>query len=649
VTGPTGPTGAQGIQGPTGPTGAQGPTGSGGTIANWGSFWSTQDQTAAAINTEYAITFNNSDSNNTNVTLSNNSRINFTYAGVYSLIWSIQFANADNQIQDANVWFKKNGTNIDDSDTSFSIVERHGSIDGKAVGTVNLVLQLAAGDYIELFWQTTDTDVRLEYAAAASPAPAIPSVIFTATQVTYTQVGPTGAAGPTGPTGPTGLGWDVYQTTGYINYSGMTGYNMAAGSLAMNATAPTGAGLNVAIGAEAMQDLTTGDANYALGIQALRDVTTGSRNVALGFRALGGSQFFGNGLTTGNRNMAIGHYSLGLNNGDKNTAIGENCGFYMTTGTKNTFIGSYSGYNNNGDNNIAIGERAMFGGYFYTSTVTGDHNVAIGQYTLQDLTTGNQNIAIGQNALKSITTTSGDIAIGVNTLQANVTGSANVGIGNEVLYNNTANGNTGIGTQALYSATTGGGNTAIGREAGRDVTTGGGNTFIGNFAGNSGTNDITTGSNNTLIGANAAASSATVNNEVTIGDGNVATFRVPGVNFYINDGSNMNVDNYVNVTKYVATTAPATKTADFTLSDTENWIINNKSGSTCVVTLPSGTPQIGRSVTFQNYQNQALDSASSNVVPAAGGSAGTSILSANSGSWATLVYDGTNWIKMQYN
>jgi hypothetical protein len=281
----------------------------------------------------------------------------------------------------------------------------------------------------------------------------------------------------------------------------------------------------------------------------------------------------------------------------------------------------------------------MFGGYFYTSTVTGSHNVAIGQYTLQDLTTGNTNIAIGQNALKSITTTSGDIAIGLNTLQANVTGSANVGIGNEALYNNTGNGSTAIGSQALYSATTGG-NTAIGREAGKDITTGGGNTLIGTFAGNSGTNDLTTGSNNTIIGQNASASSATVNNEVTIGDGNVDTFRIPGAGFYVNSGR-------TKIDKYLQTTAPVTKTADFTLAGTENWIINNKSGSTCVVTLPSGVTHTGRAVTFQNYQNQALDSASSNVVPAGGGSAGTSILSANSGSWATLVYDGTNWIIMQ--
>ena len=94
-------------------------------------------------------------------------------------------------------------------------------------------------------------------------------------------------------------------------------------------------------------------------------------------------------------------------------------------------------------------------------------------------------------------------------------------------------------------------------------------------------------------------------------------------------------------------TAPVTKTADFTLASNENWVINNKSGSTCVVTLPVASAWVGREVTFQNYQNQLLNSASSNVVPQAGGSAGTSILLAVSGNWATIVSDGSNWIIMQ--
>jgi hypothetical protein len=90
----------------------------------------------------------------------------------------------------------------------------------------------------------------------------------------------------------------------------------------------------------------------------------------------------------------------------------------------------------------------------------------------------------------------------------------------------------------------------------------------------------------------------------------------------------------------------ATKVADFTLADDEGWVINNKSGSTCTVTLPAASAWGGRAVTFKNLQLQTLVSASSNVVPLIGGAAGTAILPGLVGAWATLVSDGTNWVIM---
>ena len=94
-------------------------------------------------------------------------------------------------------------------------------------------------------------------------------------------------------------------------------------------------------------------------------------------------------------------------------------------------------------------------------------------------------------------------------------------------------------------------------------------------------------------------------------------------------------------------TTPVTKTADFSVSSGEKWIINNKAGSSCVVTLPTASDNVGRELHFQNYQAQTLVSASSNVIPLAGGAAGTAILGAVAGANATLVSDGTNWVLTQ--
>ena len=92
--------------------------------------------------------------------------------------------------------------------------------------------------------------------------------------------------------------------------------------------------------------------------------------------------------------------------------------------------------------------------------------------------------------------------------------------------------------------------------------------------------------------------------------------------------------------------APVTKTADFTLADGEDYLINNKSGSACVVTLPAAGSYTGRVVTIKTIQAQAVNSASSNVVPRAGGAAGTAIVSGTAGNWAELVSDGSNWVIM---
>ena len=100
-------------------------------------------------------------------------------------------------------------------------------------------------------------------------------------------------------------------------------------------------------------------------------------------------------------------------------------------------------------------------------------------------------------------------------------------------------------------------------------------------------------------------------------------------------------------TDYMGVAAPVTKTADFTVANGEIWYINNKSGSTCTVTLPAASSWTGRTLTFKNMQAQTLVSASSNVVPIDSTTAGTAILLAVVGNWATMVSDGTNWVIMQ--
>ena len=94
--------------------------------------------------------------------------------------------------------------------------------------------------------------------------------------------------------------------------------------------------------------------------------------------------------------------------------------------------------------------------------------------------------------------------------------------------------------------------------------------------------------------------------------------------------------------------APVTATSNYSVVSTDLWIINNKTGSSLTVTLPSASTSTGRELIIQNYQAFTVISASSNVVYIGGGSAGTAILAASVGDSATLVSDGTNWVMIQY-
>ncbi len=248
-TGATGYIGATG-SGATGLTGATGITGAGGALGYWGSFWSTQSQYAINPYTEYPITFTNTDADSNGVSVVSGTRVTFANAGVYSLIYSIQFQNSENnQIHDANVWLRKNdsGSSGDypDSDSRFSIVGKHNNVNGSLIGSVNYVIKLNAGDYVELIWSADSTNVFLAATTAgASPtSPSIPSIIFTATQVMYTQVGASGFTGATGVTGNVGATGSIGATgvTGNIGDTGSTGATGVIGNTgATGATGVTG-------------------------------------------------------------------------------------------------------------------------------------------------------------------------------------------------------------------------------------------------------------------------------------------------------------------------------------------------------------------------------------------------------------------------
>jgi len=147
----------------------------------YGAFQDGTNQTAANTTTAYPVTFDTTDFSN-GVTLSNSSRLNVAQPGLYNLQFSIQIKNTTNSSQDIDFWFRKNGTDIAKSNSRFGIPARKSSGDpSHVIVALNFFQNLAANDYMQIVWRTSDTAVSIEtFAAGTSPTrPAVPSVIAT--------------------------------------------------------------------------------------------------------------------------------------------------------------------------------------------------------------------------------------------------------------------------------------------------------------------------------------------------------------------------------------------------------------------------------------------------------------------------------------
>jgi hypothetical protein len=117
----------------------------------------------------------------TTITGTCKSKIVVHEAGTYNVQFSIQFVNTDASIHDTDVWLRKNGTDVADSNSQFSVPNRHGSIDGHLIGALNLFVEMAPNDYVELMWATTNSATTIQYIGTQTGPvrPATPSAIVT--------------------------------------------------------------------------------------------------------------------------------------------------------------------------------------------------------------------------------------------------------------------------------------------------------------------------------------------------------------------------------------------------------------------------------------------------------------------------------------
>lgn len=172
------------------------------------------------------------------------------------------------------------------------------------------------------------------------------------------------------------------------------GYNALASSTSAN---------NTAIGYAALDGISSGasDRNVAIGVNALGSTTgsTVSHNVAIGYDALS--------TCSSSNNVAIGHQAmLQVTSGSNNVAVGDGA---MTQGnsSSNTAIGKEALFNTSGSNNVAIGYFAgRSNGAGSNSTIIGYQADASGRINstaigYQANATANNQIQLGNNLISS--------------------------------------------------------------------------------------------------------------------------------------------------------------------------------------------------------------------------------------------------------
>lgn len=141
-----------------------------------GVFYSTQDQIATNADTGYPITYNNTYLSN-GIRLTDSSRVAVDHDGVYQFLFTAMVESNNASASRVHIWINRNGTAFPYTTKEYSIA---GSGQELAL-TWEFIFDLEAGDYIEMYWATSNTNVELHTRAATTPHTGVPSAVMCVT------------------------------------------------------------------------------------------------------------------------------------------------------------------------------------------------------------------------------------------------------------------------------------------------------------------------------------------------------------------------------------------------------------------------------------------------------------------------------------
>jgi hypothetical protein len=287
--------------------------GGGGAVGYYAQYQDNISQPLGAANVGQPVKFRTMDYSN-GVSVVSDTRITIANTGIYNLQFSFQYQNTSSQEHDVTVWLRKNGSDVAGSAGFVAVVSSHGGTPGHCLPSWNYLLDAVGGDYYELYWSATSTQVTLQFYPAGSPPPATASAIFTVTQQA-------GIIAGTGMTALNGLSADVQTIS-----TGTTGtdFNVVSSGSNHEFNIPTASATTR--GALSTSDWSTFNAKQAALVSGTNIKTIASNSLVgsgdVPLKTINGAGLVG----SGNIVIASSPYTL----------IGNQTGAYITGTTTNT-------------------------------------------------------------------------------------------------------------------------------------------------------------------------------------------------------------------------------------------------------------------------------------------------------------------------
>lgn len=145
----------------------------------YATFVKTTDQSPAAINTAYALTFDSALIANGFSIGAPTSRLVAAHAGLYLVSANVQITSTSASVKNIWFWLRKNGADVPNTTRLVTVDLNNGYVSGGFVGSISLVIN----DYVEVIFAADSTAVTIDAVAATAFAPASAAATITFSQI----------------------------------------------------------------------------------------------------------------------------------------------------------------------------------------------------------------------------------------------------------------------------------------------------------------------------------------------------------------------------------------------------------------------------------------------------------------------------------